>query len=410
MTAGADAALFASLSRVFTKDPTQRIAVAVSGGGDSMALLDLAHRAAGPARVIAVTVDHGLRPESAAEAEGVAAFCARRLISHQTLRWNGPKPTGNLMAQAGAARLSLMASWAQGQGIADVLLGHTADDQAETFLMALARASGVDGLAGLRPRFVAHGVTFHRPLLEITRADLRAYLTGQGIAWVDDPSNENDRFTRARARKVLTALGPLGITAETLACTVRNIATARETLQAALIAFVRSDLREVAGALQVDGQALDGLPDDLCRRLLIAALRWIAGAAHPPRERQLDQLRARLRGRKEATLGGVRFLWRDNLLTIVREMRSVQGAVDRTALWDGRWSLEGPSGPGILQALGPEGLRLCPDFPRNFPRAALVASPSLWRDGRLIAAPLAEFGADFTVKLSQGFTEFILSH
>lgn len=409
MTAGADAALLHILSRIFSENPAQRIAVAVSGGGDSMALLDLSHRA-GPGRVLAVTVDHGLRPESAVEAASVAAFCASRNIAHQTLRWQGPEPTGNLMAQARAARLSLMAAWAKAHGVADVLLGHTADDQAETFLMALSRASGVDGLAGLRPTLVAHGVTFHRPLLAVTRANLRSYLMAQGIDWVDDPTNENDRFTRARARKALAALGPLGITADTLASTVRNIASARETLQITLVDFVCAHLREFAGALRVDGPSFDSLPDELCRRLLIAALRWIAGGAHPPREGQLDQLRARLRIRKDATLGGVRFAWQADVLTIFREMRAVQGPVDPAMVWDGRWSLEGPAHPGTLRALGPEGLRLCPDFPRNIPRPVLVTSPSLWCDGRLIAAPLAEFGADFTVKLSQGFTEFILSH
>ncbi len=409
MTAGADAALLSILARIFSENPSRPIAVAVSGGGDSMALLDLAQRAC-PGRIHAVTVDHGLRPESAAEAAGVAAFCARHGIAHQVLRWQGPEPTGNLMAQARAARLALMASWAQGQGIANVLLGHTADDQAETFLMALARASGVDGLAGLRPQFAAHGVTFHRPLLEVTRADLRHYLTGRGLSWVDDPSNENDRFTRARARKALAALGPLGITADTLACTVRNIATARAGLQAALADFAHAHLREIAGALQMEGQAYDSLPDELSRRLLIAALRWIAGASHPPRETQLDQLRARLSARKEATLGGVRFLWRGSILTIAREGRAVQGGVDPSVLWDGRWHLEGPSRQGTLRALGPDGLGLCPDRPRDIPRAALVVSPSLWHDGALIAAPLAGFGPDFAAKLSQGFTEFILSH
>lgn len=409
MTAEADAGLLANLLRILNENPSQPIAVAVSGGGDSMALLDLAQQAH-PGRIHAVTVDHGLRPESAIEAAGVATFCARQGMAHQILRWHGPEPTGNLMAQAGAARLSLMASWAQGQGIADVLLGHTADDQAETFLMALARASGVDGLAGLRPRFVAHGVTFHRPLLEVTRADLRRYLTGRGIAWVDDPSNENDRFTRAKARKALAALGPLGIKAETLACTVRNIAAARAGLQAALADFVSANLREVAGALQMEGQAFDRLPDELSRRLLIAALRWIAGASHPPRETQLDQLRVRLAARQEATLGGVRFLWRADMLTIARELRAAQGAVDPALLWDGRWRLEGPAKKGTLRALGLDGLALCPDRPRDIPRAALVVSPSLWADGTLIAAPLAGFGPDFTAKLSQGFTEFILSH
>lgn len=391
------------------ENPSHCVAVAVSGGGDSMAVLHLAQRGF-PGKIHAVTVDHGLRPESAVEAAGVAEFCARQGIAHQILRWQGPNPAGNLMAQAREARLALISTWARGQGIADVLLGHTADDQAETFLMALARASGVDGLAGLRPRFVADAVTFHRPLLTISRADLRHYLIGQGIGWIDDPSNENDRFTRARARKALTELAPLGIKSAILASTVRNLAAAREALQAAVAAFARTHMREVAGALQLNGQAFDDLPEELARRLLIAALRWIAGGSHPPREAQLSQLRQRLASRQEATLGGVRFVWRADELTILREMRAVQGPVDPALLWDGRWHLAGPARQGSLRALGAEGLRLCPRPAPNIPRAALLVSPSLWCEGALIAAPLAGFGPDFTAKLSQGFTEFILSH
>lgn len=409
MKAEAEAALLSAIARIFAENPPHRIAVAVSGGGDSMAVLHLAQRVF-PGEIHAVTVDHGLRPESAVEAAGVAVFCARHGITHQILRWQGPNPAGNLMAQAREARLAMISTWARGQGIADVLLGHTADDQAETFLMALGRASGVDGLAGLRPRFLSDAVTFHRPLLAVSRADLRHYLTGQGIGWIDDPSNENDRFTRARARKALVELAPLGIHSATLASTVRNLAAAREALQAAVAAFARTHMREVAGALQLDGPAFDGLPDELARRLLIAALRWIARASHPPREAQLDQLRQQLAVRQEATLGGVRFLWRVDTLTILREMRAVQGPVDPAHLWDGRWRLAGPSRQGSLRALAAEGVRLCPKLPADIPRAVLMASPSLWRDGVLIAAPLAGFGPDFTASLSQGFTEFILSH
>ena len=192
-----DAALLQAARNAFLPETPARIGIAVSGGGDSMALLHLMHRRAveGGPPVAAVTVDHGLRPESAAEAAGVAAFCAARGIPHQTLRWQGPSETGNLMDQARRARLRLIAAWAQGAGgpgIGHVVLGHTADDQAESFLMNLGRAAGIDGLSGMRPAWHEQGIHWARPLLGHSRAALRDYLRRHGLPWVDDPSNDND--------------------------------------------------------------------------------------------------------------------------------------------------------------------------------------------------------------------------
>jgi tRNA(Ile)-lysidine synthase len=147
VTAGPDAPRDA-VARIFDENPPPRIGVAVSGGGDSMALL-VAAQAAFPSRIAAVTVDHGLRPASADEARAVAAFCAGRGIAHSVLRWQGPKPTGNLMDQARRARILLISDWAKAQGIGDVLLGHTADDNAESLVMNLARSAGLDGLSGI---------------------------------------------------------------------------------------------------------------------------------------------------------------------------------------------------------------------------------------------------------------------
>ena len=375
-----------------------------------MALLHLAHRAL-PGLVRAVTVDHGLRAESGAEAAGVAAFCAGLGIPHQTLHWDGPAPAGNLMDQARRARLRLIGAWAQGLGLTDVLLGHTADDQAESFVMNLTRAAGLDGLAGLRPDFLAEGVRFRRPLLAITRAELRDYLRAAGISWIEDPSNENDRFTRARVRKALAVLAPLGLDAATIARSARNLAQVRHGLQAEIAALARDRVTERAGGLSLPPALLAGLPDEMQRRLLIAALRWIGGADHPPREAGLDRLRARLAAGQGAVLAGARFSFDRSGLTIYREARALQGAVPQGALWDGRWRLAGAQVQGAtLAALGPEGLKLCPDWRAHGPRAALIASPALWLGAELIAAPLAGLNPKYRALLSQSFAEFILSH
>ena len=157
MTAGAAApnspaaALEAALAAVFPDARPTALGVAVSGGGDSVALLCLMADWAAPreVRLAAATVDHGLRPEAAAEAAGVAALCGRLGLAHATLRWEGWDGRGNLMDAARRARRRLLADWAAEQGLAAVALAHTRDDQAETVLMRLARGAGVDGLSAM---------------------------------------------------------------------------------------------------------------------------------------------------------------------------------------------------------------------------------------------------------------------
>src|SRR5690606_5645072 len=183
------------------------VVAAVAGGGDSLALLLLLHHflkhlPAAPS-VLAVTIDHGLRPESGAEAEAVGRLAAAHRIPHRVLRWEGPKPKTGIAAAARAARLSLLAK-AAGQAGADlVLTGHTADDQAETLAMRLARGEGRGG-AGIAPATLYDGrIWFVRPLLGTRRAALRTFLRERGISWAEDPTNIDRRFERARVRQDL---------------------------------------------------------------------------------------------------------------------------------------------------------------------------------------------------------------
>lgn len=389
------------------------IGVTVSGGGDSMALLHLVWQLAPQtgARVHAVTVDHGLRPESAEEARMVAQFCEGLGIAHAVLRWQGPAPTGNLMDQARQARRDLIANWAKVQGIGHVFLGHTADDQAETFLMTLARRSGIDGLAGLRPDWVDGGIHWHRPLLGQGREALRDHLRGAGVAWVDDPSNENDRFARVRARKALRCLAPLGLQADDIAAAASHLAMARQVIVGAVHDWSGSHVTQSAGALSFSSDALAEAPAELRRRLLISALRWIGGASYPPREADLARLISGLLSGRDAMLGGVRFRQTRGRIAASREPRAVMGPVPVGKIWDHRWQVTGPAEPGMtIAALGAEGLRKCPDWRDHGPRDALIVSPAVWQSGTLIAAPLAGIPGEWCAQLCPDFGMFILAH
>lgn len=188
------------------------LGLAVSGGPDSLALLLLAH-AALPGRVEAATVDHGLRPESADEAAEVAQVCEELGVPHAALKVD--VAAGNIQAEARMARYAALAQWVGERSLAALATGHQADDQAETLLMRLNRASGVAGLAGARARGNVPGtaISLLRPLLDWRRAELAEVVRAAGLVAVEDPSNANDRFDRVRIRKALADTDWLDVSA-----------------------------------------------------------------------------------------------------------------------------------------------------------------------------------------------------
>jgi tRNA(Ile)-lysidine synthase len=407
--------LIAAAAQAFATERPPVIGVAVSGGGDSLALLHLMMRAAPQTgwRVEAATVDHGLRPEAADEARMVGALCRDWNIPHQVLVWADPQGPGNLMDRARRARLHLLAGWATARGIGHVALGHTADDQAETLLMGLSRAAGIDGLSGMRPAFGQDGVIFARPLLHIPRQSLRDYLAARHIGWIDDPSNDNDAFARVRARRTVKALKPLGITAAKLAAVTEHLDMARAALDATTAAAARRILAARDGALFLDRPAFVAEPAEIRRRLVLAALRWITGPGYPPREAELNRLLWALTTGRDATLRGSLIRARGDQALIRREYRAVAGlTAARGTLWDGRWRIEGPwQGDEAIRALGPAGLRLCPGWrATGLPRGVLEVTPAVWRGDALIAAPSAGFGHSWAATCTPAPYSCQLSH
>jgi tRNA(Ile)-lysidine synthase len=390
------------------------IGVMVSGGGDSMALLHLMHRVSGSRgwRIEAITVDHGLRTEAATEAAMVARFCASLNIPHQINLWQHDEIAGNLMDQARHARLRLVADWAKARGIAHVVTGHTADDQAENFLVGLSRQSGLDGLSGMRAAWSEMGVTWARPLLNTPREDLRQYLRAQAVAWVEDPTNDDDSYTRVKARRMLAALRPLGITAAKLAAVTNNLDMARSALTHQLH-HVALAVETPAGMVRLNRATLKAQPLEIQRRLLIAALRWIAGGVYPPRETALNGLQLAILKSKGATLAGCRMRCIGESICLFREPRAIVGLDCATSeIWDNRWQITGPHAPDlIIRALGVDGLRAIKDWRLSgISRDALIVSPSIWRNSTLIAAPIAGFSSGWAAKPHVSFASFILSH
>ena len=274
--------------------PDARLGLAVSGGPDSLALLLLA-QAALPGRVEAATVDHRLRPESAAEAAEVARICAGRGIPHATLPVD--VADGNVQAEARLARYAAMAGWVEQRGLAALATAHHADDQAETLLMRLNRASGVAGLAGARARGQVPGsaIPLLRPVLEWRRAELAEVVRDAGLIAADDPSNANDRFDRVRIRKALAGADWLDVAA--IARSAAHIAEADAAIDWMADLEWRSCVRKEPMGLRYRPQA----PRAVALRVIARAVRELGG--EEPRGAAVSRLLDTLIEGRPASIG-----------------------------------------------------------------------------------------------------------
>ncbi len=342
-----------------------RLAVAVSGGADSLALTLLAARWAQTRRgsLLALTVDHALRPDSSEEAGRVGAWLAAKRIPHAILRWSGTKPARGVQAEARAARYALLLRRCREEGIAHLLLGHHRDDQAETVLLRLGRGSGVDGLAGMAPVVATLGARLLRPLLPVPRERIEATLRAMGQEWVEDPSNRNAEFRRTRLRALLPALADAGIGAVRIADTAARMARAREALEReaeALLAGAASLFP--AGWARIEPGALRDAPPEIALRALARLVRTVSGEPYPPRLDGLEGLLAALRSGPPTrrSLGGCLVGPRGGALIVCREPAAIAPPLELAGpgalRWDGRFLLRlAGKGRGMLGALGPEG-------------------------------------------------------
>jgi tRNA(Ile)-lysidine synthase len=205
------------------------LAIACSGGPDSLALAILAAQAF-PGCVEALIVDHGLRPDSADEAAQTQRWLTARNIPAHVLVWEGQKPAAGIQAAAREARYALLLQGCERIGASCLLLAHHLDDQAETFLLALGRGAGLQGLAAMAPSRTLHGVTILRPLLTVPKSRLVATLSVLGQSFIDDRSNADPRFDRARLRQQMGALAAAGLTPELLVGAAARLSDARDVI------------------------------------------------------------------------------------------------------------------------------------------------------------------------------------
>ncbi len=396
------------------------VAVAVSGGADSMALCLLAHAWAARrgGTVAALSVDHGLRHGSLAEARQTGAWLNSRGIEHHVLRWRGDKPGSNLQAAARAARYALLTEWCRRRSVLHLLLGHHREDQAETVLLRLGRGSGVAGLAAMAGVTETPDLRLLRPLLSVPKGRLVATLRRRGQDWIEDPSNRDPAYARVRMRQAMPALGREGLTAERLAATAARLGRARGELDAATAGILaRAAELHPAGYCLLDPMALAVAPPEIGLRAVARMLITVSGGVYPPRRARLLRLYqaiaakpggARLGGGR--TLAGCRIVPHKDRILICREARAAAEVADVAGMaprarvfWDNRFALVVAGGRTtrprklILSRLGRAGwaeiLAYAPELRKSpVPGPARPSLPAL-RDGRgVLAVPHLHYG------------------
>jgi tRNA(Ile)-lysidine synthase len=383
------------------------LALAVSGGPDSLALMHLAAgwRAESGSRpaLSVLTVDHGLRAGSRDEALTVARMASALGLPYAILSWEGGgAQTASLQARARAARYDLMAAFCHAHDIPALVTAHTQDDQAETFLMRLKRGSGLDGLASIPEAGAWAGIAILRPLLDMPKARLVATLNERGIGFASDPSNADPRFERARMRASGEALVALGLTPEALALSAQRLRRAREALDHAAQSFLAaSSETSEAGYAVIGREALASAPQEIALRALACLIARVGGGEEPVRLAKIEALVAALvdSPEKPHTLGRCRIEPVSGRLGIFREIRANGLPVARLEpgermLWDNRFRIElgrDEREPVTVRGLGDFGFRAMrdrSDVASSLPRLAVRTLPGCWRGEDFIGVPV----------------------
>ncbi len=328
------------------------IAVGVSGGADSMALVLLASAwaAAKGITLTALTVDHRLRPQSSAEAQTVAAWLKARGIAHHILTWHEGDGVRHLSrsAQDAAreARFALLSEWCRAQHVQVLLMAHHADDQIETFYMRLARGSGVTGLGGMDAVSTLKNVRIVRPVLGFAKSDLVATCRSWGQDWIEDPSNSNSKYKRTRFRQSRALMEAEGFTRDRVLMTIAHMHRAK-----AALAHAVGELQTTAciwteyGTVTVSAMRLFAAPEEVHLRLLSDVLRVMSGHDYGPRFEALQRLQTKLGFPQmpAVTLHGCYVVRSGDSILVTREPSATRDILELTSntsiVWDGRFEI-----------------------------------------------------------------------
>ena len=310
--------------------PHKNIAVAVSGGGDSMALAVLLADWVKDKDITlhAITVDHGLRPESAAEAKIVGKWLKPLGITHKILKWDGDKPKTKIQEAARDARYRLMADYCQKKKITYLCVAHHGQDQMETILFRMAKGTGLDGLSGMRPiNHLENGLILLRPLLPVSHTDLLETLKSKKMDWIEDPSNINNKYARVRIRNTIDVLENEGLSPERISSLSTRITNAIDTLNYLIDKEYKSIiLYKDTERIEINYNDLLLLPIEGKTRILKMLISEFQSAKkYPARLEDIERLALKMTSAfKGSTLGGCQFSKKKGRLIVTLERKSTQ--------------------------------------------------------------------------------------
>jgi len=380
---------------------SSKMAIAVSGGPDSMALAFCARRW-GLCDILALIVDHGLRPSSADEAALVKSRLEEMGIPSEILHWQHEPLTSGLHEKARQARYHLLLDACRRHGTRDLLLAHHRDDQAETILMRFAKGSGIEGLAGMTSQSRRGETRILRPFLSLPKARLIATCQKAGISFVCDPSNEKSLFARGRLRKIMPLLANEGLSIDNIVQLGARAAEAKDALETYTQMFLRSSAQsEIGGSIRIERAELRDLPRAIALRALGVCLRYVHLDDYPPEYVPLSELLDTILTAKadtSRTFYGCMASIAENKVTLFREPAAASEILPlhagETILWDKRWlvTADKASPSAVIQALEcpthEEIDQLAPGLRHLIPQGRIRASlPAIWVEGQRRAIP-----------------------
>lgn len=381
----------------------QALAVGCSGGPDSMALTALLNAWSGRsgATLTALIVNHGLRPEAGDEARRVAEWLRARDVMAEILEWSGEKPDRNIQAEARRIRYQLIGKWCQENDVPIVAVAHHLEDQSETFLLRLARGSGVDGLSSMPQATNLEGfesVRLIRPLLSTSKTRLEKILDAEEWPFVRDPSNQDRSYARVRMRALTDTLAREGLDAERLAKTAIQMQRAREALESVTDKFLQAHaVLDPLGFVHLDMAPLRSYPREIVLRVMSRVIAIVSGAHYPVRLQKLEACVDTLIVNHELTprtLGGCRVEACEKRISIYREVAAIREECDaeKNLIWDRRFrvDIQGNLKGLIVRKLGRDGVA---KGRKAFGKAVFDAVPAvvrpglpaLWRKDQLVA-------------------------